>query len=209
MLSLSGAISQAIAANPGAGGNDLDPVLSGIAATLDADIQVLDTPRGFLAFQVQTAAGSLVGRSGDGPSDIGGDVQSLGLFDATTDGQRYRVHRHWSEDRKYLIQVTQSQASRQKIFDSVMLSRDGLLTPLLVGFPLLLLPVLFGVYTGLAPLRSISRELGSREPSDLRPLQAPHVYSELAPVVRELNATMARLAGLLQRERDFLAAAAH
>lgn len=181
-------------------------------ASLDVVIQVAvdagDIPVGFQAFQVHASDGQLLGRGGHGP-EVLSSAQAEGYFDAGANAERFRVYRRWSSDRRHRIDVTQSHRSRQQIFDKVMISREGLLHPLLVGFPLLLVPVLIAVYTGLAPLRRLSRELASRGPADLAPLKVQHVYRELAPVVGELNATMTRLQELLQRERDFLADAAH
>lgn len=90
-----------------------------------------------------------------------------------------------------------------------MVSSEGLLQPLLVAFPLVLLPVWLAVHTGLRPLRQLSRELAQRQGGNLEPLAVTAPHAELAPVVRELNATLARLRALLQRERNFLADAAH
>ncbi len=183
--------------------------LTGLSTVIEVAVASGDTPRGFQAFQVHSALGQLVARGGDGPDVIPQGAQAAGYFDTDIKGERFRVLRRWSLDKQYRIDITQSQISRQQIFDKVMISREGLLNPILVGFPLLLLPVWFAVYTGLAPLRRLSRELAARKPADLMPLKVPHVYRELAPLVNELNATMARLQGLLQRERDFLADAAH
>lgn len=182
--------------------------LSGLGAVINATVESGNAPVGFQAFQVHSAEGRLVARGGQGPDTLPIDG-TTGYFDTTVNGERFRVYRIWSSDRLHRIDITQSHASRQQIFDQVMISREGLLTPILLGFPLLLLPVWFAVYTGLAPLRLMSRELAARKPADLEPLNVPHLYRELAPVVRELNATMTRLQKLLQRERDFLADAAH
>lgn len=183
--------------------------LTALNAVIDVAVASGETPRGFQAFQVHTAGGQLVAQGGHGPGDIPLGAGADGYFDTPFNGEQFRVLRRWSSDRQYRIEITQSQLSRQQIFDQVMISREGLLNPILVGFPLLLLPVWLAVYTGLAPLRRLSRELARRRPDDLVPLKVPHVYRELAPLVHELNATLARLQGLLQRERDFLADAAH
>jgi two-component system, OmpR family, sensor histidine kinase QseC len=188
---------------------DMTLALSGLKAVIGVAVESGDTPVGFQAYQVHSTEGRLLARGGQGPETLPLGDDATGYFDATVNGERFRVYRRWSAGQRHRIDIIQSHASRQQIFDNVMISREGLLNPILVGFPLLLLPVWFAVYTGLAPLRRLSRELAARKPADLAPLNIPHVYRELAPVVRELNATMSRLQVLLQRERDFLADAAH
>jgi two-component system sensor histidine kinase QseC len=207
MLAWSETVVRVVEAN--ADGANIPLALSGLNTVIDVAVSSEETPRGFQAFQVHSEKGDLVAQGGHGPGDLPLGAGADGYFDTPFNGERFRVLRRWSSDRKYRIEITQSHLSRQQIFDQVMISREGLLNPILVGFPLLLLPVWFAVYTGLAPLRRLSRELARRKPDDLMPLSVPHVYRELAPLVHELNATMARLQGLLQRERDFLADAAH
>lgn len=207
MLAWSETVVRVVDAN--AGTADMALALTSLDAIIDVAVESGNTPIGFQAFQVHSVEGQLVARGGQGPDALPLGADLVGYFDANANGQLFRVYRRWSTDRRYRVDITQSHASRQQIFDKVMISREGLLNPILVGFPLLLLPVWLAVFTGLAPLRRLSRELASRQPADLAPLNVPHVYRELAPVVRELNATMARLQGLLRRERDFLADAAH
>jgi two-component system, OmpR family, sensor histidine kinase QseC len=207
MLAWSETVTRVVEAN--AGGTDIALALTGLNTIIEVAVASGDTPRGFQAFQVHSALGQVVARGGDGPDVIAPGAEAPGYFDIDVKGERFRVLRRWSSDKQYRIDITQSEISRQQIFDQVMISREGLLSPILVGFPLVLLPVWLAVHTGLTPLRRLSRELAARKSADLTPLNVPHVYRELAPLVDELNATMARLQGLLQRERDFLADAAH
>lgn len=207
MLAWSESVTRVVEAN--ADRANIVLALTGLNTVIEVAVASGDTPRGFQAFQVRTAFGQLVARGGDGPDVIPPGAETAGHFDTDVKGERFRVLRRWSSDKQYRIDITQSQISRQQIFDKVMISREGLLNPILVGFPLLLLPVWLAVHTGLSPLRRLSRELAARKPADLTPLNVPHVYRELAPLVNELNATMARLQGLLQRERGLLADAAH
>jgi len=157
---------------------------------------------------VTDARGGRVARGDEAPDVDADPAAPDGFTDIGLDGRAHRLLRRWTPDRAYRVDVTQSIASREHTFDAVMFSGDGL-RPLLVGVPLLLLPVWLAVHTGLRPLRRLSREIADRSPSDLRPLAVPAEYRELAPVVTELNATLARLQGLLDRERAFLADAAH
>lgn len=191
-----------------------DPVaraaaLHALAVAIDVAVEAGDTPKGFQSFVVRTADGHPVADSGNAPRLDNAGTPASGHFEALAGAERFRVYRLATGDRSMQIDIIQSHASRQQIFDAVMISQQGLIVPVLIGLPLLLLPVWLAVHTGLSPLRRLTRELAQRQPGDLSPLTIPPVYRELAPVVRELNGTMDRLQRLLQRERDFLADAAH
>lgn len=187
---------------------DLAAAWAGLGSIIDANERVHGTVRGFLALQVLDAGGQVVATAGEGPRTWPAADTRTGFFTHDAAGQAFRIHRSLAQGQRYRIEVSQSHLARQQVYDAVMLSGEGLRL-LLLGFPLLLLPVWLAVHTGLAPLRRLARELAQRHPADLTPIRAPLVYRELAPLAHELNGALARLAALLQRERDFLADAAH
>jgi two-component system sensor histidine kinase QseC len=76
-------------------------------------------------------------------------------------------------------------------------------------FTLLLALLLGSVRAGLRPLRTLAEQLQLRQADDLRPIEAQDEHLELRPLIQAFNATLDRLALVLQRERDFLADAAH
>jgi two-component system, OmpR family, sensor histidine kinase QseC len=183
--------------------------LSGLEASFNSDARVLRVPIEFRNFHVRAANGALVARSASAQEVHLGSRDQVGFFDASHANQEYRVYAFWTADRKCRIELTQSMASRNDAFNYVMVSREGMLLPLLVGFPVLLIPIWVAIRLGLRPVRRLSSELALRQPGDLKPLDVPHVDAELVPLVAELNETFSRLNGLLQRERAFLADAAH
>jgi two-component system, OmpR family, sensor histidine kinase QseC len=187
---------------------ELALALSGLAEDISAQELVQGVPPGFMAFRVFDAHGAVVASGGDGPAQWPHADERDGFYTHESQAHTHRLFRSTTADARYRIEIAQSHASRQKIFDQVMFSYEGL-QPLLLGFPLLLLPIWLAVHTGLSPLRRLSAELASRHPADLTPIRAPFVYRELAPLAHELNGALARLAALLQRERNFLADAAH
>lgn len=136
-------------------------------------------------------------------------IRVAGFYDMTLAGESYRVYSVWTTDRALRIDVMQSHAGRSADFNSVMLSPASFVLPLLVGFPLLLLPVLIVMRCGLKPLQTLACELASRSPDDLKPVHVDDLLAELEPVMEEVNGTLGRLDALLKRERDFLADAAH
>lgn len=183
--------------------------LAGVSSKMKADEHELEIPHGYLAFNVWRHNDTLVATTGAAPARrLAGPAQT-GYFDATSDGHDYRVLAQRTDDGLHHIEVLQHKLSRQAMFDSVMFSSAGLLMPLLIGFPLLLLPVWTAVHTGLKPLRRLTEQLAARQAGDLAPLSLPRAPEELAPVVEQLNGTLRQLRTLLQRERNFLADAAH
>ena len=66
------------------------------------------------------------------------------------------------------------------------------------------------VSRGLAPARALAAEIGSHDEGELgRPLPTADLPDEIEPVVRKLNALLARLAESFARERRFTADVSH
>ncbi len=81
--------------------------------------------------------------------------------------------------------------------------------PDLVGLPLVGLLVWLAIGWGLRPLRRMVRRLKQRDPDKLTPLEVGDVPQELEPMVASLNRLLLQVTALLERERRFLAYAAH
>ena len=81
--------------------------------------------------------------------------------------------------------------------------------PDLVGLPLVGLLVWVAIGWGLRPLRRMVRRLKRRDPDKLTPLEVGDVPQELEPMVASLNRLLLQVTALLERERRFLAYAAH
>ncbi|SHM01280.1 HAMP domain-containing sensor histidine kinase [Rhizobacter sp. OV335] len=184
-----------------------DAALHGVALKIAADGQRVGAERGYLAFRVHDAAGRLLAQGGSDVPALADDGR-LGFFMVGEGQAAQHVYRRWTADRARRIDVQQSVAARDRVL-GVGLSSAVTVAQLLIGFPVLLLPVWLAVRTGLRPLLSLSQDLAARSPADLQPVRVAQPYRELRPVVDELNGTLARLQALLQRERAFLADAAH
>jgi two-component system OmpR family sensor kinase len=83
------------------------------------------------------------------------------------------------------------------------------LWPLVVLLPLLGLAIWIIVGRGLKPLQRVTRALDTRHPEALEPLPDNPLPEEVVPVVRALNALLARLATALDTQKAFVADAAH
>ncbi|WP_198971069.1 sensor histidine kinase [Xylophilus sp. ASV27] len=88
-------------------------------------------------------------------------------------------------------------------------SRGYYALPLIISIPFLLLPAWLSIRLALRPWRAVVREIAARGPQDLRPLAFEPRHEELRPLVRSINALMRRLRESGERERRFIADAAH
>jgi signal transduction histidine kinase len=86
---------------------------------------------------------------------------------------------------------------------------DDILDKLLLALPLVLLPVGLALWTGLAPLRRLTRTLAARDPQDLQPLGVSPPHRELRPLAEVFERLLGQLRRKLERERRFVQEAAH
>lgn len=105
----------------------------------------------------------------------------------------------------------------------VLLIAEPLDTPLSAVLPLLWLVlksqlgvflwhglvIWLSVRVGLRPLAQLAQRIAKRRAGDTAPVQVDRLYAETAPVLRELNDLLAHEAQRLDKERRFLADAAH
>ena len=91
---------------------------------------------------------------------------------------------------------------QRSIFISVFFFGTLLITVALFG-------VYFGVRTGLKPIELLRKEIGSRSPNNLTPVDPDPTPLELQPIVHNINALMNRLEQSLIAHRHFIADAAH
>ena len=105
-----------------------------------------------------------------------------------------------------LLQVAQPVSARREMaVDSAL----RLLTPLLIVLPLLTALVAWLISIQLRPLRELAARLEARAPDDTTAVAVANAPQELLPVVTELNELFARQAAEAERQRVFLADAAH
>ena len=84
-----------------------------------------------------------------------------------------------------------------------------MIAPLAAILPVLALLMWFVVGRGLAPLTGFTRALATRGPNALAPVPTARLPSELRPLAGALNDLLGRLGRALERERTFIADAAH
>lgn len=91
----------------------------------------------------------------------------------------------------------------------VRLLGGDLLQPLLIAFPIVLLPLWLAVRRGLRPLRRLVGVIEARDPGDFRPLSLSLKYAELQPLLDAFNHLLATARQGIERERAFVQDAAH
>ncbi|WP_174874840.1 histidine kinase dimerization/phospho-acceptor domain-containing protein, partial [Vogesella oryzae] len=103
------------------------------------------------------------------------------------------------------VAVAQENSERLETISGLLLTQTMLW---LVLLPFALGAVWLAGSRGLRPLAALCQTLLQRQPDDPTPL-TERVPSELAPLIDSMNGLIDRVAGTLQRERQFTASAAH
>ena len=129
-----------------------------------------------------------------------------GFHDLPASGVGWRVFKlHDAPDDQWVVVAERVEVRGELARDIALQS----LLPDLVGLPLMGLLIWIAVGWGLRPLRQMEEMLKSRDPDNLAPLLIAPAPAELAPVVASLNRLLLQVNELLDREKRFLAYAAH
>lgn len=88
-------------------------------------------------------------------------------------------------------------------------ARGALLLPLLVSLPFLILPAWLAIRLAQGPWSRAMADLATRGPQDLRPLPVDGRPREFVAMFTRINALLARVRESAERERAFIADAAH
>jgi two-component system OmpR family sensor kinase len=131
-------------------------------------------------------------------------IFSTGFAVVETTSGEWRVYSHVAADG--IVQVGQPEATRAALARSLSLR---MALPELVLIPLLVLFMGWVLRRGLSPLRTAGRRVEERDAARLDPLPVADVPAELRPLIEQINALLARLAGALAAQRRFVADAAH
>jgi two-component system sensor histidine kinase TctE len=104
------------------------------------------------------------------------------------------------------VAVAQTLKARDRIFVSIL---GRLLVPEILLAVVSLAVIWIGVRRGLMPAERLRREIISRSPQDLRPIEESSAPAELQPVLHAINELLARLEAALGGQQQFIANAAH
>jgi two-component system sensor histidine kinase QseC len=163
--------------------------------------EVLQLPRIYLWHDTQ-----LVYRSSDAEADLRLDATGL-LLDVTVNNLTWHAYAEDSADKRWRFAALAPASAEAS--GLLPWSRAWLVTPLLFSLPLLLIPAWWSVRVALRPWAHLSGEIASRGPDDLSPLRFAPLHRELSPLTRAVNQLLERLRLSRERERSFIADAAH
>jgi two-component system sensor histidine kinase QseC len=183
-------------ARPGAG---VEPVVTGSIHSMHTQYEKN------LRYQVWSGDGTLLLRSANAPA---GSMADQDGYSETMDGQG-RAWRHfavWDMHHHFRIVVSEAHELRNRLVRRIALH---LASPLALGLPVLIVLLWFSISRGLNPLGVLTREIQTRKPDNLVPLDAASAPGEVRPMVLALNGLLQRVTHTLEGERRFTANAAH
>ncbi|MDH0335591.1 ATP-binding protein [Metapseudomonas otitidis] len=157
-----------------------------------------------VALQIWSRDGRLLLRSDDAPALE--KPPAVGVQDFIVDGHEWCGVLLDDAEQGLLIWVGERDDLRQDLIQRIV---QHALLPSLVGLPLLALVIWQLLGWGLRPLQRLARQLRARPVDSLEPLARGPLPPELEPVRSALDRLLQQLRNLLERERRFIADAAH
>ena len=158
-----------------------------------------------LAFQVWDASGHLLVHSAGAPS-LESPSQLEGFAALELGPHKWRGFLLRDSSTGLLIWTGERDDVRRELVTSIV---RHTLFPTLLGSLLLAALLWWAIGWGLAPLRNMAAVIRARHADSLQPLQLEPLPSELAPMQAALNRLLGQIEQLLERERRFIADAAH
>lgn len=218
-------------------GRDLGPeVRAAMQQALDAALRVRHDPEGpsalaeghryetKLAFQVLDEQGQVQVQSASAPPALlarllqqlgtaggGASLAALGerlpgYHTITLDEAHWRLFVRQDLADRHWILVGEREDVRGELVGKITLRS---LLPDLIGLPLMALLVWSAIGLGLRPLEQVVGLIKARDAENLAPLTLAPLPQELEPMVAALNRLLLQVTSLLEREKRFLADAAH
>lgn len=111
-----------------------------------------------------------------------------------------------STDGRYAVAVGQEIEFRHDIALEMI---EATFIPWICGLGILLVAIVGLISKEFLPLKKLAQNIAERESDNLAPLEENGVPKEVLPLVRAMNALLAKIADMLQRERSFIADSAH
>ncbi|MGE8413912.1 MAG: ATP-binding protein [Pseudomonas sp.] len=158
-----------------------------------------------LTFQVWRDDGQLLVRSAEAPV-LETPPTTLGSHDLLENGRDWCAFLLADPQQGLLIWVGERDDIRQDLIQRIV---RHTLWPTLIGVPLLALLTWLAIGWGLAPLRAMAQAIRGRNAETLLPLALKPLPQDLEPMQTALNQLLAQIDSLLERERRFIADAAH
>lgn len=158
-----------------------------------------------LAFQVWGPTGEVLVRTASAPQ-LAEPPHQAGFADIDLGPHQWRGFLLIDEQQGVRIWIGERDDVRQELVASIV--RHTLL-PNLIGSVVLAAFIWWAIGWGLQPLRNMAAVIRARHADSLDPLQLQPLPSELEPMQAALNRLLAQIDQVLERERRFIADAAH
>jgi two-component system sensor histidine kinase QseC len=129
-----------------------------------------------------------------------------GFVNLTLSDELWRVYYVPSASDEWEIAVGQKQDERDELVWKLLASQ---LVPWVLTLPVLLAAMAAAVRQALKPVRKLTAQIDRRAANDLRPLTGGDLPTDLQPLLQATNTLLARIADGHERERRFIADAAH
>ena len=149
--------------------------------------------------------GYLVMQSDNGPKAPGPGTVS-GFKTVRTEGRSWRVFTFIVPRDGIVVEVGERLTARRVISRRIVM---GVILPLIVALPLVLLAIWLGIRWGLRDLRHFATAVHARSPYDLSRAGSEATPAEIAPVAEAIDQLLAKLERSLAQERLFTDNAAH
>lgn len=145
------------------------------------------------------------------PKDISGpDAFADGtlFFDSRIKGREVRgvILLTQKDNHELTVVVAETLTKRETQVGEILLS---IIVPEFLLSAATIALIMFGVSSGLRPLDALRSQLARRSPTDLRPVGADNLPSELQPLAIEIDRLLQRLDVALGAQRHFVSDAAH
>lgn len=156
-----------------------------------------------LIFVARYADGGLMMRDSAAPEI---PAAADGYADMVLNDEIWRIYSLTEPRTGFMVQVGEKQAFRLELVHYI--TRNTLM-PLMLALPVLGVLIWAVVGHALAPLQRLAREVATREPDALHPIEGADTPSEVRALLAALNKLFERLASALLRERQLTADASH
>lgn len=112
----------------------------------------------------------------------------------------------WNDQKTFEVVIAESYSDRKSLLGN---PAEGTAIPLAFILGIMLLAILITAHFSLRPLRQSAKLISSRQPGNLTPIETKEQYKEIRPIIAAINNLMSRVDAANQREKRFMADAAH
>ncbi|NQX88480.1 MAG: hypothetical protein HRT77_07430 [Halioglobus sp.] len=126
--------------------------------------------------------------------------------DTLPDGSQWRIIRSRLGDTNLWLVAGLNKAETETESTRLLFA---ILSPLLMGFLILIPLIYYAVRNGLKPLRELEEQIGQRSSNDLHAVETQGIPREVAPLVNALNKLLLQLSAAIEKEKRITADAAH